>query len=203
MHYFELQSHFRMLHLYYDLMGYIKQRALSCFLSLPFEVCQLNTTLFIKLSVTPVNCVFCDLNCGVGGTAWQRILPVAQVLKPLRYSLSRDISAPSFRLNPSPFWKTDGSATSPSEIPNHSLYLSNASVKSLQVLCLLTSGSFRETGDNIIEYKAHWIGSSPCQDQFQVRGCEKAAKNSLKSNCEISPCPQNTHKYRGSSWKPS
>lgn len=64
----------------------------------------------------------------------------------------------------------------PLKITNHSFHLWNVSLKSLKVPCLLTLGSFRATGDNIIEYKAPGTGSSPWQDQFQVRGCEKVAE---------------------------
>lgn len=66
------------------------------------------------------------------------------------------------------------------KIPHLSFHLSNVSVKSFQVPCLLTSGSFQATVDNIIEYKAPGTGSSPCQDQFQVSGCEKVVENYLK-----------------------
>lgn len=65
--------------------------------------------------------------------------------------------------------------------------LSKFPVSSPQVL-------FQATVDNIIEYKAPGTGSSPCQDQFQVRGCEKVVENSLKGNFEISPGPENIYK---------
>lgn len=125
-----------------------------------------------------------------------------QVLKPLRYSVSWDISA-LFLAESITFLKDRWQCYQP--LWKFLTILSTSrsvSVKSLRVPCLLTSGSFRATGDNIIEYKAPGTGFSPCQDQFQVRGCKKVAENSLKWNCEISSHPKKTPaNRRGSCWK--